>query len=348
MTEFERVQIELRSDRGTWTVTGAGGFIGSHLVETLLSLDQTVVGLDNFSTGKRENLDDVRASVGEARWKRFSLVEGDIRDPESCAQACEGADYLLHQAALGSVPRSIADPATSTAVNVDGFVNMMVAAREAQVRRVVFASSSSVYGDHPGLPKVEDKTGTPLSPYAVTKCTNELFASVFHRIHEMEIIGLRYFNVFGPRQDPHGAYAAVIPRWIQALCEGAECTIFGDGLTSRDFSYVANVVQANILAATCKEPAAIGEIFNVAIGGRVTLAELYSKIYAALRECLEDGAALDGREQPKRGEFRMGDVKHSNADISKAVRMLGFSVADDVASGMAKTIDWYVSRAGKP
>jgi UDP-N-acetylglucosamine 4-epimerase len=326
-------------------VTGAAGFIGSHLVETLLELDQQVTGLDDFSTGKRANLEDVRASVGEPRWRRFSFVEGDVRDRSACAQACESADVLLHQAAVGSVPRSIADPATSTAVNVDGFVNMLVAAREASVQRIVFASSSSVYGDHPALPKVEEATGAPLSPYAVTKCANELFASVFHRTHAMEIIGLRYFNVFGPRQDPRGAYAAVIPRWIQALCDGEECTIFGDGTTSRDFSYVANVVQANLLAASCKEPDAIGEVFNVAVGGRVTLEELYAMIYAAVRDRLGHPESLVGRERPARSGFRQGDVRHSNADISKAIRMLGYAVTDDIATGMAKTIDWYVSRA---
>ncbi len=344
MTEYERVQAELRSEPKHWAITGAAGFIGSHLVETLLGLDQWVTGLDDFSTGRRGNLDDVRASVGEPRWERFSFLEGDIRDPASCARACEGADYLRHQAALGSVPRSIADPATSTAVNVGGFVNVLIAAHEALVRRIVYASSSSVYGDHPALPKVEEATGSPLSPYAVTKCTNELFASVFHRIHAMEIIGLRYFNVFGPRQDPLGAYAAVIPRWIQTLCDGGECTIFGDGTTSRDYSYVTNVVQANILAAAGKEPDAAGEIFNVAVGGRVSLEELYTMIYAGLRDRLANAESLAGRETPRRADFRLGDVLHSNADISKAVRMLGFAVTDDVPAGMAKTIDWYVSR----
>jgi UDP-N-acetylglucosamine 4-epimerase len=345
MIEYERVQTALRSTPMRWTVTGAGGFIGSHLVERLLGLDQWVTGLDDFSTGKPENLDDVRASVGDVRWKRFSLVEGDMRDADNCARACEGADYLLHQAALGSVPRSIADPATSTAVNIGGFVNILTAARDADIRRIVYASSSSVYGDHPGLPKVEDETGQPLSPYAVTKCANELFASVFHRIHDMEIIGLRYFNVFGPRQDPHGAYAAVIPRWIQTLQDGDECTIFGDGTTSRDFSYVANVVQANLLAATSKNADVAGSIFNVAVGGQISLDELYTMIYEALRERIGQDGSLAGREVPKRSDFRAGDVLHSNADISKAIEQFGFAVTDDAPAGMAKTIDWYLSRS---
>ena len=345
MTEYERVQAELCREPMRWTVTGAAGFIGSHLVETLLGLDQWVTGFDNLSTGKIGNLDDVRAIVGDSCWERFSFVEGDMRDPASCALACKGADYLLHQAALGSVPRSIADPATSTAVNIGGSVNMLVAARESGVRRTVYASSSSVYGDHPGLPKVEDETGQPLSPYAVTKCTNELFASVFNRLHDMEIIGLRYFNVFGPRQDPHGAYAAVIPRWIQTLCDGEECTIFGDGTTSRDFSYVANVVQANLLAATSKNSDTAAAIFNIAVGGRISLEELYSMIYDALRERVGQDGSFVGREVPKREDFRTGDVLHSNADISKAVRQLGFGVTDDAVSGLAKTIDWYLSRS---
>jgi UDP-N-acetylglucosamine 4-epimerase len=344
MTDYERVQADLRKKSLRWTVTGAGGFIGSHLVETLLGLDQWVVGLDDFSTGKRENLDDVRAAVGESRWERFSLVEGDMRDAASCARACEGSDYLLHEAALGSVPRSIADPAKSTAVNIGGFVNVLVAAREAGIRRVVYASSSSVYGDHPGLPKVEDETGQPLSPYAVTKCANELFASVFHRIHGMEIVGLRYFNVFGPRQDPHGAYAAVIPRWIQTLRDGEECTIFGDGTTSRDFSYVSNVVQANILAATSTRVDTAAGILNIAVGGRISLEELYRMIYAALRERIGADGSLAGRETPKRADFRAGDVLHSNADISRAISQIGFRVADDAEAGMAKTIDWYLAR----
>jgi UDP-N-acetylglucosamine 4-epimerase len=345
MTEYERVQAELRRDPRRWTVTGAAGFIGSHLVETLLGLGQWVTGFDNLSTGKAVNLDDVRAIVGDSCWERFSFVEGDMRDPASCARACEGTDYLLHQAALGSVPRSIADPATSTAVNIGGFVNILVAAREAEVRRIVYASSSSVYGDHAGLPKVEDETGQPLSPYAVTKCANELFASVFNRLHDMEIIGLRYFNVFGPRQDPHGAYAAVIPRWIQTLLDGEECTIFGDGTTSRDFSYVANVVQANLLAATSEKSDTAGAVFNIAVGGRISLDELYSMIYDALRERVGQDRSLAGREVPKRTDFRTGDVLHSNADISKAIHQLGFGVSDDAVSGMAKTIDWYLSRS---
>jgi len=307
-------------------------------------LGQQVLGLDNFATGHQRNLDDVRASVGDDAWKRFTFVEGDIRKPEDCARACEGAAYLLHQAALGSVPRSIADPATSVAVNVDGFVNILVAARDAEVRRVVYASSSSVYGDHPGLPKVENQTGTPLSPYAVTKCANELFASVFGRTYEMEIIGLRYFNVFGPRQDPQGAYAAVIPRWVETLKQGNECTIFGDGMTSRDFSYIDNIVQANILAATTENPLAVGEVFNIAAGGRVSLIDLYGMIYEALLARTNNKQSLESKAKPLYSDFRKGDVKHSNADIAKAKNLLGYKVLCDAADGLAKTVDWYLTR----
>jgi len=344
VTAYEEVKKELLDHPKRWVVSGAAGFIGSHLVENLLRLGQQVIGLDNFATGHQHNLDDIRNSVGNDTWKRFTFVEGDIRKPDDCARTCVGADFLLHQAALGSVPRSIADPATSTAVNVDGFVNMLVAARDAGVRRIVYASSSSVYGDHPGLPKVEDQTGAPLSPYAATKCANELFASVFGRTYAMEIIGLRYFNVFGPRQDPKGAYAAVIPRWVETLKQGNECTIFGDGMTSRDFSYIDNIVQANLLAATTQSEQALGEVFNIAAGGRVSLTDLYGMIYGALLARTDDRASLESKAKPLYADFRKGDVKHSNADISKAQSVLGYEVTYNVAEGMAKTIDWYLSR----
>ncbi len=252
----DRLSDKLSAVSATWLVTGAAGFIGSNLVECLLEHDQSVVGLDNFSTGHRANLEDVRASVGEDHWRKFAMVEGDIREIEACRQVVEGADYVLHQAALGSVPRSLVDPILSNQSNVDGFLNMLVAARDAGVKRFVYAASSSTYGDHPGLPKVEDTIGRPLSPYAVTKYVNELYADVFARAYGMETIGLRYFNVFGRRQDPQGAYAAVIPRWIEELMSGAVCQINGDGETSRDFCYIDNTVQANVLAALADDPSA--------------------------------------------------------------------------------------------
>ena len=265
MTRYETVQNQLRLEPKTWLITGVAGFIGSNLLEHLLQLDQTIVGLDNFSTGKQSNLDEVQSSVSETRWQRFSFVEGDIRDLDTCRTVCEGIDFVLHEGALGSVPRSIADPIISNASNVTGFLNMLVAARDAGVKRFVYAASSSTYGDHPALPKCEDTIGRPLSPYAVTKYVNELYADVFARTYGMASIGLRYFNVFGPRQDPEGAYAAVIPCWIRALIKGETVYINGDGETSRDFCFVENVVQMNILAATTLDPAAVNQVYNTAL-----------------------------------------------------------------------------------
>lgn len=325
-------------------MTGAAGFIGSHLCETLLSLGQTVVGLDNLATGHRENVDDVCRAVGEEGAARFTFVEGDLREPDDCATVCAGADYLLHQGALGSVPRSIADPARCTAANVAGFVNILVAARDAGVARVVFASSSSVYGDSRELPNREEHTGQPLTPYAVTKRADEMFASVFGRTYGMEIVGLRYFNVFGPRQDPEGAYAAVIPRWILALHKGEQCTIFGDGSTSRDFSYVANVVQGNILAATCDDPRAVGEVFNIAAGGSTSLGDLYEMIRSGLQQLAGEERDFAAPAAPRHADFREGDLRHSRADVSKARDLLGYESTHDVATGMQETLAWYRSR----
>lgn len=343
MSRFERALKTLAGEPRTWLVTGCAGFIGSHLLETLLANGQRVTGLDNFATGSSANLEDVHARVGDEAWARFRFIEGDIVEPDACREACAGADYVLHQAALGSVPRSISDPAASHRANVDGFVQVLIAARDAGVNRVVYASSSSVYGDEPGLPKVEDRVGRPLSPYAATKAINETYARVFHRCYGLEIVGLRYFNVFGPRQDPDGPYAAVIPRWVGQLLDGQTCTIHGDGETSRDFCYVANAVQANVMAAIAEAPDVCGEVFNVAVGARTTLNELF----AAIRDCL---AAKDrpgiASASPTHGPFREGDIRHSLASIDRARERLGYRPTHTLADGLREAIGWYVANAG--
>jgi UDP-N-acetylglucosamine 4-epimerase len=339
MTAYERTQQHLRGHGYRWCVTGVAGFIGSNLLETLLRLGQQVVGLDNFATGFRANLDHVRAAVGDTAWRQFSFQEGDIRRAADCAAACQGVDFVLHQAAIGSVPRSIADPRTTHEANVDGFLNMLIAARDSGVKQFVYASSSSVYGDHPGLPKVEDRVGEPLSPYAATKSINELYASVFARSYGMKLAGLRYFNVFGPRQDPHGAYAAVIPRWVAAMIEGRPVQIHGDGETSRDFCYVDNAVQVNLLAALTSSEAARNEVYNVAVGDRTTLNELY----LLQRELLSARFAHVATQTPIHGEFRAGDVRHSQADISKAARLLGYAPTHRIREGLAEALAWYVA-----
>ncbi|PJC99906.1 LPS biosynthesis protein WbpP [Janthinobacterium sp. BJB1] len=387
-----------------WLVTGVAGFIGSHLLETLLRLGQEVRGLDNFLTGHRHNLEQVRASVGEAAWRRFTFIEGDIRDPQACAAACAsapssaaaaasaapagrggrggvaagadggraaaagpragmaagdvanggaarretaggvahaGVDYVLHQAALGSVARSLEDPLLCHAVNVSGFLSMLAAARDAGVRRFVYAASSATYGDHPALPKVEQHIGAPLSPYALSKYVNELYAQIYARCYATETVGLRYFNVFGPRQDPLGAYAAVIPRWIAAMLDERAVQIHGDGATSRDFCYVQNAVQANILAATCSDPAAVNQVYNVAVNARTSLTQLHATMQRMLL------AACPGHRPlaPAYGDFRAGDVRHSQADIAKASRLLGYVPTHDLAQGLRQTIAWYVAQA---
>ncbi len=321
-----------------WLVTGAAGFIGSHLLEQLLRAGQQVTSLDNFSTGKRANLDEVRRLVGEAAWSRHRFVEGDIADPKACAQACDGASVILHQAAIGSVPRSIADPMETHRSNLTGFLEMLVAARNAGARRFVYACSSSTYGDSPALPKVEDQIGRPLSPYAVTKYANELYAEVFSRCYGIETIGLRYFNVFGPRQDPNGAYAAVIPGWFNTMLEGAACVINGDGETSRDFCFVANVVQANLRAALVQDAAALNQIYNVAVGARTTLRQLHGEIAAALGRVRPQLEIVS----PQMAEFRPGDVRHSVADISKARKLLGYRPTHTMTEGLAEAVEWYV------
>jgi len=334
------LQRTVADTRRRWLVTGAAGFIGSHLVETLLALGQDVVGLDNFATGHRRNLEDVRAAAGEEAARGFVFVEGDITDLATCRRACEGVDTVLHHAALGSVPRSVADPLATHAANATGFVNVLAAAREAGVRRFVYAASSSTYGDHPGLPKVEDEIGRPLSPYAVTKYVNELYADVFARCYGVETIGLRYFNVFGTRQDPEGAYAAVIPRWIRALARGEAVTIYGDGETSRDFCFVVNAVQANLRAALATDPAALSQVYNVAVGERTTLNGLFETLAALIR----DRAPGLRIARPVHEAFRAGDVRHSQADVGKAARLLGYAPTHDLAAGLQAALPWYLAR----
>jgi UDP-N-acetylglucosamine 4-epimerase len=336
MTNFEKIQSELRSAPKKWLVTGCAGFIGSNLLEFLLKLDQTVVGLDNFSTGHQHNLDDVRALVTEAQWDRFTFIEGDIRDRAACRAAVAGVDKVLHQAALGSVPRSIEDPVATNDSNVNGFLNMLVAARDARVDAFVYAASSSTYGDHPALPKVEECIGRPLSPYAVTKYVNELYADVFARCYGFSATGLRYFNVFGKRQDPNGAYAAVIPKWIAAMLADGQIVINGDGATSRDFCYIANAVQANLLAAMT--PAKSSRVYNVAVSDATTLNQLFAYLKAGLQA---NGVAVT--RAPVYAEFRNGDVRHSQADVSKAMRELGYAPTHRIHEGLEAAIPWYVA-----
>nr|WP_229428054.1 SDR family oxidoreductase [Massilia soli] len=327
----------MRETRHHWLVTGAAGFIGSNLVEALLKLGQRVTGLDNFATGHQHNLDQVRELVGEQAWANFSFINGDIRQGADCTRACAGVDYVLHQAALGSVSRSIDDPVATNETNVTGFLNMLVAARDAKVKRFVYAASSSTYGDHPALPKVETTIGNPLSPYAVTKYVNELYADVFARTYGTEAIGLRYFNVFGPRQDPHGAYAAVIPQWVAALIEGRTLRINGDGETSRDFCFIDNVIQANLLAATSASEAA-NQVYNVALNERTSLNQLHEMMRAIL---VVQFPHLENHK-PDYVDFRAGDVRHSQADISKAQTMLGFAPTHRIDEGLQQAMAWYV------
>jgi UDP-N-acetylglucosamine 4-epimerase len=342
MTAIERTRRRLQEKPMRWLVTGSAGFIGSHLVSALLELDQTVVGLDNFATGHRRNIDEVAESVSAERWRRHRFVEGDVRNLEHCRGACASVDVVLHQAALGSVPRSIADPAATNATNIDGFVNMLIAARDARVRRFVYAASSSTYGDHPGLPKVEDTIGKPLSPYAVTKLVNELYADVFARCYGMQTIGLRYFNIFGSRQDPEGAYAAVIPRWIRAMLMGEEVVINGDGETSRDFCYVDNAVQANLLAAVVDDGAAVNQVYNVAVDDRTTLNDLFHMLRDAVAARVPSVSAV----RPKHLDFRAGDVRHSQADVAKARRLLGYAPTHRLADGIRSSLPWYFAHHG--
>ena len=339
MTPYTQLQTHLQAAPHTWLVTGVAGFIGSNLLEALLKLNQRVVGLDNFATGHQRNLDEVQTLVSPAQWANFNFVQGDIRNLADCQKACEGADYVLHQAALGSVPRSLEDPIATNQTNISGFLNMLVAARDAKVKSFTYAASSSTYGDHPGLPKVEDTIGKPLSPYAVTKLVNELYADVFARCYGFNTIGLRYFNVFGPRQDPNGAYAAVIPKWTAALLANEPVYINGDGETSRDFCYVANAVQANLLAATTENAESRNQVYNVAVGERTTLNELI----ALLRDNLA-AHGVKAETQPVCREFRAGDVRHSLADIDKAKALLGYSPGYTIRDGLHIAVKWYLEK----
>ena len=337
MTQYQEIQQDLVANPKTWLVTGVAGFIGSNLLETLLRLNQTVVGLDNFATGYQKNLNEVQSLVSAEQWQRFSFIKGDIRNFADCQKACTGVDYVLHQAALGSVPRSLADPLTTNEVNISGFLNMLTAARDAEVKSFTYAASSSTYGDHPGLPKVEDKIGKPLSPYAVTKYVNEIYADVFLRSYGFKSVGLRYFNVFGRRQDPDGAYAAVIPKWTASMIKGDTVFINGDGETSRDFCYIENTVQANILAATTQNEDAINQVYNVAVGDRTTLNKLFNAIKSALAA---NGIAYE--QKPTYRDFRPGDVRHSQADINKATILLGYAPEFNISQGIDEAMGWYV------
>ncbi|WP_114325737.1 NAD-dependent epimerase/dehydratase family protein [Candidatus Colwellia aromaticivorans] len=363
MTRYNEIKNKLIESPKTWLVTGVAGFIGSNLLESLLLLNQKVVGLDNFATGHQHNLDEVKSLVSKEQWEKFTFIEGDIRDFETCGKAVIGIDYVLHQAALGSVPRSIADPILTNSANITGFLNMLTAAKEAKVSSFTYAASSSTYGDHPALPKVEENIGNPLSPYAVTKYVNELYASVFARTYGFKTIGLRYFNVFGKRQDPNGAYAAVIPKWTATMINNEELFINGDGETSRDFCFIENVIQMNILAATINtvqpEPSPFvqsisacpelvegskeavegkeSEVYNVAVGDRTTLNDLFGAIKDSLIK-----NDVNVSIEPTYRDFREGDVRHSQADISKAKNALGFSPEFRISEGIDKAMPWYV------
>jgi UDP-N-acetylglucosamine 4-epimerase len=335
---YDEARRRIRAVRRKWLVTGAAGFIGSHLVEHLLALDQAVVGLDNFSTGKRENLELVRQAAGEARWKSFHFIEGDIRSLDTCNAACAQADLVLHQAGLGSVPRSIDKPLRTHDSNVNGFLNILLAARDAGVKRLVYASSSAVYGDHPALPKVESQLGRAMSPYALSKRMNELYADVFAACYGFASVGLRYFNVFGPRQDPDGPYASVIPAWIGALLRGETAYINGDGAVARDYCHVDNVVQANLLGATVEEPEALNRAYNVAVGEQATLNELFELLRVQLAQRLPHLAnARAAHRAPRRGDMLL-----SRADIAGAARLLGYRPVFDLRAGLGGTIDWYI------
>ncbi|NAR69252.1 NAD-dependent epimerase/dehydratase family protein [Acinetobacter haemolyticus] len=341
MSQYQTVCEQLKQNPKTWLVTGVAGFIGSNLLETLLKLDQTVVGLDNFATGHQHNLDEVQNLVSAEQWANFKFYEGDIRNLEDCQKACTNVDYVLHQAALGSVPRSIADPITTNAANITGFLNMLVAARDAKVSSFTYAASSSTYGDHPALPKVEENIGNPLSPYAVTKYVNELYAEVFARTYGFKAIGLRYFNVFGKRQDPNGAYAAVIPKWTAAMIAGDDVFINGDGETSRDFCFIENTVQANILAATTQNEQAKNQVYNVAVGDRTTLNDLFKAIKAALNE---NGVTYT--KEPVYRDFRVGDVRHSQASVKKIQKLLSYQPTHKISQGIGLAMTWYVKHLG--
>ena len=340
MTAYDELRIQLVLEPKRWLITGVAGFIGSGLLEELLYLNQTVIGLDNFSTGYQHNLEDVRAAVSEEQWSRFTFVHGDIRSFADCQSVCENVDYVLHQAALGSVPRSLQDPITTNSANIDGFLNMLTAARDAHVSGFTYAASSSTYGDHPDLPKFEERIGRPLSPYAVTKYVNELYAEVFARSYDFNAIGLRYFNVFGRRQNPNGAYSAVIPRWILSLLKDEPIYINGDGSTSRDFCYIENVIQANLLSATTNDLDSKNKVYNVAVGDRTSLNELYYLIRDGLNLWRDEQISAE----PIYKDFRDGDVKHSQADITRIKTFLSYEPEFDIKEGLKQTLKWYIDK----
>lgn len=339
MNKYDHIKHTLSNQSHVWLVTGCAGFIGSNLVETLLNLGQKVVGIDNFSTGHHHNLVDIERNVSSEAWTNFTFYEGDIADYDMCVKATTNVKIILHQAALGSVPRSIDNPVNSNRSNVTGFLNLLTAAKDNGVKRFVYASSSSVYGDSDELPKVEERTGNLLSPYAVTKYVNELYAGVFHKCYGMETIGLRYFNVFGKRQDPNGAYAAVIPKWIASLLQQEPVYINGDGETSRDFTYISNVIQANILAGTTTDTRAFGQAFNTAVGGRLTLNELYASISSRLEQSFKSFTVKPVIYR----DFRQGDIRHSNANIDKICNVLGFTPTHNIDQGLEESIEWYIN-----
>lgn len=336
MHNYQKVKSKLKSSPKVWLITGVAGFIGSNLLEYLLKLDQTIVGLDNFATGHQFNLNEVKSLVTDAQWQKFQFIEGDICDYETCFSAVKGVDYVLHQAALGSVPRSIANPIATNSANISGFLNILQASKEEGVKSFTYAASSSTYGDHSALPKVEENIGNPLSPYAVTKYVNELYAGVYARSYDFKSIGLRYFNVFGKHQDPNSAYAAVIPKWINAMIRGEDVFINGDGMTSRDFCFIENTIQMNILAATAPDWAK-DKVYNVAVGNRTTLNDLFALIKAAL---VSNDIVI--KTKPIYRDFRAGDVRHSQADISKAKLNLGYSPEFTITQGIEQAMPWYI------
>jgi|TARA_B110000503_G_scaffold86243_1_gene131326 UDP-N-acetylglucosamine/UDP-N-acetylgalactosamine 4-epimerase len=337
LSSYSQTKKELIKNPKIWLITGVAGFIGSNLLEALLQLGQTVIGIDNFSNGHVQNLTAVKNTAGK-HWSNFTFHEADIRNLDDCLEGCKNVNYVLHQAALGSIPRSIANPILTNDSNINGFLNMLVASKDSKIKRFVYAASSSTYGDHPGLPKVEDIIGKPLSPYAITKYVNELYAEVFSSIYGMETIGLRYFNVFGPKQSPSGAYAAVIPKWINSLLSGVPCSINGDGSTSRDFCYIENVVQANILAATSTHANAVNQVYNIAYGGGTSLNELFAFLVKAI---IDKGISVI-EKNPIYQDFRTGDVLHSLADISKAQKYLDYNPSHNAQEGLKETVKWFI------
>ena len=336
MKDFQKKCEKLKKNPKTWLVTGVAGFIGSNILEKLLQLNQNVIGLDNLSTGYMHNLNEVKLYVSESQWSKFSFVNGDISRIEDCKNVTKGVDHVLHQAALGSVPRSIEDPIQTNQSNINGFLNILVASKDADVSSFTYAASSSTYGDHEALPKVENNIGNPLSPYAITKYVNELYAEIFSKCYDFHSIGLRYFNVFGKRQDPNGAYAAVIPKWVNSMIANEQVFINGDGKTSRDFCYVENAVQANILSALSQKKSK-NNVYNIAFGERTTLIDLFNSLKDELTKNQKDYIL-----EPKYSEFREGDVRHSQADISKAKNMISYEPSYSLLDGIGEIIPWYI------